>query len=115
MSCSVCRVDFASNVAWGCTARAPHPFAQLKCWGARCESRPWPTCPHCKGTGRVELFDCPNRTVAAVYRQVVISVVEAEDGTWPVAGGTYDQAAWWLEARGILLPMIREFRTPKKS
>lgn len=56
-------------------------------------------CELCRGQGRIEVPGCPRRALTEEACEFVEShALLAEHKTWPVAGGTQDQAAVFLAA-----------------
>lgn len=55
-------------------------------------------CEHCNDTGRIEITTCP-RTIPAAEDYEVIEAAELyEKGLPPIAGGSRDQARWFVSA-----------------
>ena len=67
-------------------------------------------CPHCNGEqcekcggeGTFRLSQCPRSYVDASMTDVVNIAALASKGSYPVAGGTLDQSAWFIQAMQTL-------------
>lgn len=56
-------------------------------------------CDLCRGMGRIDIAGCPRRAVTDDVRECLEAyVMLSEHKTWPVAGGTQDQASGFLAA-----------------
>ena len=112
MNCSTCRHDAFARSEWGCEKESIKPIARMECLA--CGIRPRKECDECRGTGETMLYRCPNQTVPRIYFEVISSIVMIDRGLGlPAAGGTGDQAAWFIQAYRYVQPMFDEARKPK--
>jgi hypothetical protein len=62
-----------------------------------------PSCPDCNGTGRIEVWECPNRRVKQRHLDVCSAAVFLEmGGVMPSTGGWAEQSATFLDALVIV-------------
>ena len=84
-----------SRLLWGCDVPAEHPVFRMTCVGC---AGYHPECDRCGGTGYVPLYRCPgSMTDGPTSRAVAAYMVLDRHGTWPSQGGSYDQAAAFVD------------------
>ena len=55
-------------------------------------------CQHCERKGNYEITDCPQKQIDAELVQFLDLADMFEKGIPPIAGGSLDQASWFLKA-----------------
>ena len=99
-SCARCS-NPGLRLKWGCDRPSESPWDRINpcpfCGGDNDD------CPECKGSGRVPLYDCPNRVIRPEHRAMVEAVSMIRNhGILPDAGGWSDQAAMVSQCFGIV-------------
>lgn len=69
-----------------------------------------PECRYCQGTGRIELFRCPNQLATRRELDAVSAVLLVEQGVLPDPGGWQDQAETFVRAYPLLAKEIAGWR-----
>jgi len=94
---------------WGCDGPTASPeFAvTIRCFV--CDGRD-PGCPDCRGTGDIEIRDCPWKRVEDQHLDACDAMVRMESGILPGPGGFSDQSATFVEAYPLLRAELDHWR-----